>query len=607
MKKSLSITIGLMSLFCIFTACSDEAFLTEEPKTIYTKENAFEKSTQVDAVLVGAYDQFNTLHGYVISFFNPFPANFLHGDGSDVLGSTQGNSGVSSGFNNYWALRSNNNNFLQTWNTLYQIASLANLALTGLEQVEGIDAGEATYLAAQAKFFRGWAYLYLGEMFGGVPLVEQFMEELKFDYARSTREETYTFAINDLTEAAAGLPAYPKENGRVAQGVAKHFLAEAYLARGIETQNNSDYDMAISAANDVIAAHPLMTSRFGSRSEFGSQPAGIPDNGVQRYRPDGNVYYDLFQIGNYAYSSGNTESLMIYELATYDKTSVYGGAVMQLAVICGPAYRDKTWGGKYVAENLAAGAGGGPWMQNIDGNLFPGQQLGVHLTGSWGLIGAMDYTDEYVWRDQFSTDMRNEQINRYNPVVMDKKSPYYLQTVTKDMLNDPPALSRVSAKITTWDIWGWNLDHCSSMGVFYCNQYGRDWYIARSAETYLLRAEAKLRKGDNTGAAADINAVRARANASYMYSAGEVDLYTILDERARELSWEEMRWPTLLRMGGHGENEVMHTQLENHSLGTEDTEMFKGQAFPSWTLFPIPFSVIDLNSGAVLEQNPGWD
>jgi hypothetical protein len=62
------------------------------------------------------------------------------------------------------------------------------------------------------------------------------------------------------------------------------------------------------------------------------------------------------------------------------------------------------------------------------------------------------------------------------------------------------------------------------MGAPYVNQFGRDWYIARSAETYLLRAEAKLRSGDAAGAAEDINAVRSRAQAKKLFSAGEVNL-----------------------------------------------------------------------------------
>lgn len=187
---------------------------------------------------------------------------------------------------------------------------------------------------------------------------------------------------------------------------------------------------------------------------------------------------------------------------------------------------------------------------------------------------------------------------------MDQDSPQYLQVVQKEWLKEEALLTRVSGKVTSLDYWGVDLDHAYMWGALYYF-YGRDWYIARSAETYLLRAEAKLRKGDTSGAAADVNAVRARSNATYRYPS--VDIYDILDERARELAWEEFRWNTLLRMGSKGSNEVMKTQLEKYSYGTNDTGAFAGQAFPSWTLFPIPETVIELNSELVMEQNFGWD
>ena len=88
--------------------------------------------------------------------------------------------------------------------------------------------------------------------------------------------------------------------------------------------------------------------------------------------------------------------------------------------------------------------------------------------------------------------------------------------------------------------------------------------VVRSSETYLLLAEAHLRNGDAGQAATALNAVRERAKAQKMFSASEIDIYTILDERARELSFEERRWPTLLRMGSNlngGSNEVMKKQI----------------------------------------------
>lgn len=73
--------------------------------------------------------------------------------------------------------------------------------------------------------------------------------------------------------------------------------------------------------------------------------------------------------------------------------------------------------------------------------------------------------------------------------------------------------------------------------------------MIRLPETILLRAEAKMRMGDTGGAASDINLLRARAKCGYMVQASDVNVDLILDERARELVYEERRWNTLLRMG----------------------------------------------------------
>ena len=79
----------------------------------------------------------------------------------------------------------------------------------------------------------------------------------------------------------------------------------------------------------------------------------------------------------------------------------------------------------------------------------------------------------------------------------------------------------------------------------------KDLYVMRLAETYLLRAEAYVRKGDAASlqkAAEDVNVLRARANAK-LASANEMNIDYILDERARELMTEEPRMRTLIRMG----------------------------------------------------------
>src|SRR5699024_1689894 len=74
-----------------------------------------------------------------------------------------------------------------------------------------------------------------------------------------------------------------------------------------------------------------------------------------------------------------------------------------------------------------------------------------------------------------------------------------------------------------------------------------DWYVFRLAETYLLSAEAYCWQGDITNAAKDINSVRERAH-SKPIDPSEVNIGTILDERARELFYEELRKVVLTRI-----------------------------------------------------------
>ena len=239
MKKIIYFTLGLAAVFSFFS-CDDEDFLTEKPKTIYTKDNAFEKASGRCSRGNGL-PLFSELTPYNMTLFGGgVGGTFLHGDGSDVLGSTQPAASAMGSFNNYWALTSNSGNFSQLWNQLYTLASYANLALDGLA-ISSVTEAEAANLEGQAKFFRGWAYLRLGECYGGVPLVEKFTEELKFDYGRSTRKETYEFAIEDLETAEAMLPATAPA-GRLTKSVAQHFLAEAYLAAGVETGDKVLYE-----------------------------------------------------------------------------------------------------------------------------------------------------------------------------------------------------------------------------------------------------------------------------------------------------------------------------------------------------------------------------
>jgi hypothetical protein len=589
------------------TACNDSDFLEEKPKTVYTVDNAFSKSSQVDAQLARTYYATYSLYAWVdaniFAAFGGSAGSTLLGYGSDVIEGNASNAHFGNAFSNFSNLDALNNRFLNVWNSLYQLASYANLAIYGAELVTWEDESAKMYDVAQAKFFLGYSYLRLGECFGGVPIVEEFNQQLRYDYTRDTRENVYAFAIKNLEEAADNLPDYPKADGRIAKGAANHFLAEAYLAQGIETGDATWYTKAISVAQKTISLHPLMTSRFGVRANPEDKGTFGMFN-VSNYKADGNAFYDLFQIGNYNGSEGNTEALWVLQTPTYEEySSANSGTRNNNAFGCAQPYRDLMWN----EANKEAGAGSGPWSADatIDRQEYPYGSAGPYCGGgSWGMYGSNDYIDEYLWQGDYATDDRNSQVVLLDPVCMDQSHSMYGKVIDKNMLIEPNRYMRVSCKVSLADAWGWD-----SHSIMQSPQYmfGRDIYGARSAETYLLLAEAHFRNNNLAEAANALNVVRQRANCSYLYAAGDVTIETILDERARELSWEEHRWPTLLRMAKQGEtNTIMHNQLMAHAQYVHDNPKYTGSK-PAWSLFPIPLSVIQLNTDAELTQNKGWN
>jgi hypothetical protein len=117
--------------------------------------------------------------------------------------------------------------------------------------------------------------------------------------------------------------------------------------------------------------------------------------------------------------------------------------------------------------------------------------------------------------------------------------------------------------------------------------------MLRLSETYLLRAEAYLGNGDLVNAAKDINAVRERAKATPV-SSDDVTIDYILDERARELVYEEPRRITLHRTG-----KLVERVRKYNALNKDEIQDFHG-------LWPIPYSFIEANTDVVIEQNPGY-
>lgn len=125
-----------------------------------------------------------------------------------------------------------------------------------------------------------------------------------------------------------------------------------------------------------------------------------------------------------------------------------------------------------------------------------------------------------------------------------------------------------------------------------------DIQLYRLADIYLMYAEATLRGGNGSMASAVsyINNLRARAYENNSGNVASIDLNFILDERARELSWEMTRRTDLIRYGKFTGSSYLWPWKGGVKNGTAVAE-FRN-------LFPIPAKDIIANPNLV--QNPGY-
>jgi hypothetical protein len=129
---------------------------------------------------------------------------------------------------------------------------------------------------------------------------------------------------------------------------------------------------------------------------------------------------------------------------------------------------------------------------------------------------------------------------------------------------------------------------------------------------------------------ADINRVRARAQAKLLTDPNAVNIGTILDERQRELYWEEPRKTELTRIAyifaqtGKAAYNGKSYNVANFSTNNffydrimEKNDFYKNPAVvtnsgnhftisPYHVLWPIPQSEIDLNITGHINQNKGY-
>jgi SusD family. len=607
MKKSIILAGSLLAV--IASGCvSDNEFLTEKVKDRVTTLNAFETSDQVvNTILTGYYDMgelaFPNESGMGIRFDKTAGTDIF--DGKYQLGAASHMSNIKG------AWSTENKVAKEFWDKFYKIISYSNLAISQMDKVEWTSEGAMARVKAEALFLRGVSYMRLAELYGGVPIVLEYSEVPSFGYDRATRAETYQAAIDDLKAAYDKLPATlpQEESGRAGKWAAAFFLSEAYLGLGVaENDKKEDFTESAKYAQEVLTNRPMMKNRFGVRLPGATgKNFDIPNEDL-----DGTVYTDLFVSAN-VIRPENTEAVWVVESApNYAAYAQYKGRRFNTYGLS-PSLKSRKWNSAHIEE----GAGAGPWVTvspEYGGKLYPAINGGT----GWGQYCPTNWAAYYVWKGETNNntdyDMRYEEdiTVRTRFICTDPThSLYGTKCGWEETDNTDPNKATtyfpIFYKETPLDAWDYDMQQPTSAGPYV--YFYRHQYAVRSAEAALLLAEAKLRAGDVAGATQALNQVRERAGAKPF---GSITLETILDERARELLYEEFRWATFLRMKpAEWKHRIydygMYSARSDAESGWQVRRWADFTGEIEWDLWPIPQTYIDLNTESDgLTQNPGW-
>ena len=494
--KRLYINLLLVASLGLSSSCSQD-FLEEELTTAYSKDY-LKTDEGIQALAIGTYylalnhttDMREVPLTSTESGTDEFHAG---GDASNHIWNS-----YASGFQSFVAVNNANTVAAHTnWDKLYLGIGNANqLIESAIASTSTKDAIKKTALG-EGYFFRAFNYLKLVRQYGGVPLKLKTSSSVELEFTRATAKEVLAQVIDDFTKAY-GLLANTGGPTKVTKDAAAHYLAKAYLTRASEINDSwnsetktADLQQVVTLSDQVIANHPL-AANYANLWDYKA-----PD-GANEKLPE------LILSASYnsnALTSGENQQHLFF-LSTYDQL---------------PQMERNTGGGRpfsrlaptYFTFNVFDNVNDSRFWKSFQTKSAINKAASGYTNGVD--LGIMYVVNKSTDRSRFAKT-NNGLTDNIVYSKTGKKIPSVFVAYAADNGNLEagvrfPSLSK--------HMDGARLDFNATKGT-------RDLVLARSAETYLMAAEAKIRLAKaGSGSFADaltyINAVRARA----AYKSGE--------------------------------------------------------------------------------------
>jgi len=595
MKKYINIIL-LVFIQILGSSCSEE-WLTPEPKSFYSPENTFINPEGLEAALVAC------LQSNRAEFYGEGTGEMTENLFSDLV--VEGSTDKAGPAMDLPAqilpdaeLNSHNHNRIGWfWVESFKRIKYANVVVSRIDDIEWESEEQRNHILGKAYFHRARTYYRLTHQFGDVPLILEEINGPRLDFHSVTRESILQKCKKDLDFAAEWVKAESEGTliGDINKAAVNHLLTKVNLAL-------LEFDDAIASASAVIdnGYYALMTQRFG----------------VDKDDPTHDIIWDLHQESNRALPE-NTEKIYVL---TSNQGFTEDGASVRIETM------------KAHVPFYAIG-GGIKTPTGLNGMSFAlGEEIDIATQYGRG-IGRnrpTNYSQFEIWDDPndlrhtYPNWIRMEDMVYNHPGLKEAGDPYYGQNLQK---YDDDGNILVADTIRSWYEWPhYKIYMADPTHVSIAGGYG-NWYCYRLAETYLLRAEAYFWKGELQSAVDDINPVRTRAGCAPM-NASEVNIGTILDERARELFLEEPRKTELTRiayilaksgvpsysgktysLNNFSEDNFWYDRVyEKNNFYRDNIEapFYTYDVAPWLVLWPIPANVLNANSLGHINQNKGY-
>ncbi len=562
MKTKITTYLIYGGIFFLCLSCSD--FLDEENRSSLTPDPFFTTESGYESLINACYTPLRLWYGREDAYG-------ITETGTDLFTKAAGNTNTT--LNDYDPIAFNGTNGPLTnyWKYLYRGINTCNAAINRAKDA-AISADLKKQRVAEARFLRAFYYWHIVETWGATHFTTEETIGVQTTANKTAPEVIYDQIFNDLDSCINSNLSDKKSNeGRVTVWAAKALKARLSLSRASQTNNNQLYNQAADLAIEIIDSK-LFSLNPDYKSIWDMSVADGPNNSeVIWYVEFANDHlYNKPEYDDYTIRNGGHNGHLLFCMKYDDQPG------MQRDVLNGRPFNrfmptlyyvnlfdetiDQRWNGSFKQV----------WMMNNPAN--KGKYVNMTDTAIYLYKGIASPEQKAAVATKYQLLDFNDLYGDNTPALINRFRTFQLSKF------DDPTRETMNEDRST-----------------------RDAFVFRIAEMYLIAAEALMHSNPDR-AVYYMNQLREKRALpgkidQMRISSNDLTVDFILDERARELGGEQLRWFDLKRF-----NEEKF--VERIKAGNPDA----ASNVKSWHIVrPIPRTQLDaVFNKDEFQQNEGY-